>query len=896
MKNKILSVILCLSVILSSGAAFAAQEDSISFETKVMRGLFVVDSDFETNPDDEVMRGDFVRILMDMINAQGESKLRVGGFKDLSTGASYSNAVIHAANMGYISGYGDGTFRASNPITPTEAVTMILKIAGYDMAAATSGGYSDGYLSLARSQNLLKGVSANINSPLTKRDVATLLYNAMSVEVYSLTSSTGDGSVKLGRNGELFMESFMDLTSYRGIITSNHISSLTGGPTCTKGEIVLGELNFDCSYEKAESYLGYRVEAYVKTENNDETLVFAIPYKTNVLEIKGEDITDETTDTLVYYEVENEARSKKVKVEAEADKIVNGMAEIYLSLRDVIFNCDSAVFIDNDDDGIYEVVFIYAYTEMYVGSVSASDETIYSKYTFDGALSSLDLESADEIVITKNGASAEFKDIKANDVISIIEIDNGGKRVVKIEASDKKISGVVTMIDTAENSIYVDNQEYKLSNLYNQALLKHDIYAKKIELSMAGTFYLNSFGRISVVIVDDTAKRYGFVKRAYVGDDLEMRVEFKILGTDGDWQIYKSADKINCNGKRITAEAVFKDEDLFEIVKDYSEDPEGRVVSTALTPQVVEFELNRDSQIKALNTAKELSNTREEFRYTLVSDLPYRSNNKSFESKTYISSNTVTFSIPTKYSLNGIVSKYSNEELAQVSDKYFLVNTGSVYSDGSKYSLKSYNCDKFGATELIVRETEIEKVGELSANNFLFNRLIYTVGSDGSTQAMIEGLHGTNISASAPISSDIKIYDNNDIGDDKPLRDLSYLSRGDLLKLYLDVDNNIYLIYVMYKAEGKKQSNFTNTLHSNEVLLSGYVQDIDHEQGFILFNDGATEPKSIRLYSSKISVYIYDTKVKKDSIRVGNINDIQKGSYLLMKGGQSSFDYIVIYE
>jgi len=57
-----------------------------------------------------------------------------------------------------------------------------------------------------------------------------------------------------------------------------------------------------------------------------------------------------------------------------------------------------------------------------------------------------------------------------------------------------------------------------------------------------------------------------------------------------------------------------------------------------------------------------------------------------------------------------------------------------------------------------------------------------------------------------------------------------------------------------------------------------------------------TNMKKIRLYKDKLSVYKCDLSAKKDKISVGNINDIQKGDYVVMSGGVSQFKYVIIYK
>jgi len=898
-KNKILLIILCFAVMLSMAFYVQAEEETaapISFETQVMRGLSVVDVDFETNPDDELTRGDFIRILMEMIGAPKVGSIAEGGFKDVSGGESYADAVIYANSMGYINGYGDGKFHAERGITPAEAVTVILRVAGYDTATIHGGGYLDGYLSAARDQDMLDGVLGNINQPITKKDAATLLYNTLDVEIYTLSYLENQQSIS--KDGTTFMEKFMSLARVRDIVTSTYVTSLTGEAACLKEEISIGEVNYINSYARANEHLGYRVEAYIKDEDDETKLIFAIPYKTDVLEIKGEDIDESSTNTNISYESEGNSKLKKVKIEADADKIVNGVAETILSLKDVLPVSDTVILIDNDDDGVAEVVIIYAYEEMYVSSVSVSDEIIYGKYSFDGARLKLELEDADEVIVTKGETQIGLNDIKVDNLITIISTKTDDREIIRINVSDKKVSGVVTDItrgvDQGNDVIYIDNEKYKLSDLYLDALAKNDLHAKKIEVGMSGTFLINSFGRISVVKINSSTMRYGFVKKAYIDEEsIDNCVRVRILGTDGDWQYFEVKDKVKLNGQRMKSEMLLENSAFSS---------SGKAI-----PQMIEFKLNGDSKITEINTAEESTGFyKDDFIVTPISGLIYRTANKSFSSRYYISGNTVTFTIPSLKT----GGRYTDEELARIDEKYFVVSNGPVYGDWNSYDLKLYNADKFGETPLIVKDSLLEDAGVLQASGFLFNKLIYSF-LDDEDHPVIEGIHGTNISASVVLSSDVSVYDftyttdenGNSITDiNQRLCELSFIKPGDLLALYLDVEGYAYRVDVVYRHDKETKSKNNGTLHENEVYVYGYVTDADYDRGFFLVDDGITDndgntiEKRIKLEKSKTSVYRFHSESRGDRITVGNINDIQVGDYVMLRGGQSTFRYVVIYK
>lgn len=79
-----------------------------------------------------------------------------------------------------IMGVGDGTFRPDRVITCGEAVTILMRVLGYGNGdVATGGNWYDGYMGLALSRGLLKGLDLNGSSTLTRGQAAVLFYNVI---------------------------------------------------------------------------------------------------------------------------------------------------------------------------------------------------------------------------------------------------------------------------------------------------------------------------------------------------------------------------------------------------------------------------------------------------------------------------------------------------------------------------------------------------------------------------------------------------------------------------------------------------------------------------------------------------------------------------------------------
>ncbi len=870
--KKVLLLFLSLTVIISAMAVnvYAEEMSGTSFEASVMRGLHILDEADVNNPDVEVTRGEFVRILMGMIDApvSAVSDMEIP-FADIKKGKTYTASVLYAASLGYVIGYGDGNFYPDKTMTVQEAANVILNVAGYAVSAEASGGY----LTIAQSEGLLDGLSAG--NTLTNKDLSKILYNALTVTVMEIKFSGGQSQVE--KTNIPFMEKYMNLVRYRGIITSTYFTSLEGNTTCGEGNITIGDMTIANGYDKAVNYLGYKVEAYSEQyKSGDEEIIFAVPYKTNVTEVNCEDITGSVSETILKYQGENDSREKTVRISLEADKILNGKASPECTMAELTEDCSTILFIDNNNDKIADVVFAYKYSQMYVSNVSLRDSVIYGKYTFSGAVQVLDLEKADKVSIVKDGKPAQLGDMSEDDILTVTDTTFGGIREVSINASSKRVTGTVTGINSVEDLVYIDNTEYRKSKLYKAAISGKDPKAKNIVIGTTGTFYLDSRDRIVAIEISSTAKKYGYLKKFYINEDVENDISMKVLGEDGDWQLYKLRQKINIDGLQYSSDKVL------EALGDGS----------FVKPQLIAFELNSDGMVVKIDSGEESDDTtRDDLCYRKFESIVYRSANQSFDSECYLTGNTVSFMIPALFTDDsGIARRYTDREIAGMDDKFFVVKNGSVYSDWGIYSFYAYNVDEFGETKQIMMETTVEDVGQFSTGNFLFSKLRYVIGTDGSEQISIEGLHGTNISASATVNSDVIVFDEN--GERVTI---DYIERGDLLNLYFDVDDNIYRINVECKAQNRAKSEYQYSLHENPVILSGEIVNIDRERGYIILDDGLPKKKTLKVFLEKVSIYVCELDAK-GGIKAGNINDVMNGDYVLIKGGMSNFDFIVIYK
>lgn len=101
-------------------------------------------------------------------------------FSDVKPGDWYYKYVTELAAAGYVSGYGDGTFRPGNNVTIGEALALILTAAGNGSQPATGSNWASGYRDKAVSMGIADAAETeNLNAPANRLFIARTAAKAL---------------------------------------------------------------------------------------------------------------------------------------------------------------------------------------------------------------------------------------------------------------------------------------------------------------------------------------------------------------------------------------------------------------------------------------------------------------------------------------------------------------------------------------------------------------------------------------------------------------------------------------------------------------------------------------------------------------------------------------------
>ena len=257
MKKKIISVILAavtaLSVLPSALAAWDTDENVLS----LLNGLNIMQGDGNGNYrlDDYVSRAEFAKVAVASSSAKDTvaAGLSISPFRDVKYTDWFAPYVQAAVSAGLCQGYIDGTFHPNDSVSYEEALTMLLKALGYtDDDFGVSWPY--GQIGMAQSLEITKDVDSSMGQPLTRGQVARLVYNTLNTKM---------------KDSQSELISIFDCTITEGvtIIASHNEDSSLG---TDKIYTTIGTLETDGNFDS--DYVGRQGDIVVK--NGDDFVSF----------------------------------------------------------------------------------------------------------------------------------------------------------------------------------------------------------------------------------------------------------------------------------------------------------------------------------------------------------------------------------------------------------------------------------------------------------------------------------------------------------------------------------------------------------------------------------------------------------------------------------------------
>ena len=194
MKKKLMTLLLALVMAVSVMAMPAAAADTagsfrdvadeetlLAVESLRLMGALDGYEDGTFRPDEHLTRAQFCKIAVYAMNGENELGLyrTITVFPDVKS-SHWASAYVNMAAKGksLIAGYPDGAFHPEETVTAGQAVTILLRLLGYQ-DKDIGGVWPESYMALAERIGLTEGVKAGGREPLSRGETARLFLNLL---------------------------------------------------------------------------------------------------------------------------------------------------------------------------------------------------------------------------------------------------------------------------------------------------------------------------------------------------------------------------------------------------------------------------------------------------------------------------------------------------------------------------------------------------------------------------------------------------------------------------------------------------------------------------------------------------------------------------------------------
>lgn len=516
-------MVLALLTLSYAALAFTDIEDgeiSTAAETLSIIGILDGMGDGTYQPDGYVTREQFAKIAVCVLGQREKAaaSLSATAFTDVSSDSWARGYISYVAENGIIAGFPDGSFGGSSIITYAQAVTVLIRCMGYTDEEVGFHWPSD-YVNKAEALGIGKGVSLSANDPVTRGDVALLIYNAL------FTDINGQNDTKLvTKTGLTFYDdaSFYGLNKSDGTLAETSVGSFKVAKNAvgiSEGYGQTGMLFLNKDKEiilfKSEERAGVEI-VVTSCLNNVEKNTVDVGYSGGAISIPYSGT--------VYYD-----GSKTSASDIIADITTGSKMTVYY-----------------DEAGRYSSAVLYSYVMEGPKTITRDSSQLYELFGITSAPS-----------VIRRGVSASLDDISQYDVVYYAENTN------TIYAYDDKVSGVYEKAEPLKSSVTevtVSGKTYKIAS--STALNKLNESENAFALGDYITLLLDRNGAVADV-VDTSAsvgRNMGVLLNSYtrISDSGNQEYAVKIFLPDGTEMEY-TADKDYKSYKGSLMELSFKD-------------------------------------------------------------------------------------------------------------------------------------------------------------------------------------------------------------------------------------------------------------------------------------------------------------------------------------------------
>lgn len=536
--------------------------DSFQEELALLRAAGIIEGALQL--DQPVTRGKMCAALTAVhgLDPNAAASFSPNPFSDVTPETEYYNAVLTAVGQGYINGFTDGTFRPDMTLTVEQAIKMMVTVLGFNVPGMFD---IDQYQTIPCTRNIIQNVKLGMQDTLDGSAFITLLFNTLN-EPMNYQTTFGDKKEYQKDEALTLLSVYHQVYEIQAIAEADAYTSISGGAKAPEGKILLGGGIYEMGDSGADSLLGQNVRAYVKDTDQEKRVLSAFPYRSVNMKFTPDQLDPETTAERICFTDEKTGKQKSIKLDAHVSVIVNG--QYALNFAGETFRPSSGHInaIDNDKDGIYEVVFVYRCTDYVVTSASSVNYTVGTKYQKESL--KLVPEEHDLIRYTMDGGKAGFNNIGENDTLSVAASPDNS--LIYVFISKQSLSGAASTVydEGGEMYISVGEEKHRVAPQFRERLRRsaqslvpgldppyddswQNGVSRVLPLTAGteGTFHLNYNGEIAgITYTNVSGMRFGYLQKVGRKSGFEEGILFRIFTQEGAFVEYTSGKQLTVDG------------------------------------------------------------------------------------------------------------------------------------------------------------------------------------------------------------------------------------------------------------------------------------------------------------------------------------------------------------
>ncbi len=693
--------LLCMAAITFSMAVMpvssaASSNEKFEVMAQTLKGLEIFDATSMTETR-YIERGEFIGAL---------SKFLYKNEMDPRT-AAISSGMMTA----------DDKFEEELYITLAEAAKYAVIALGYKSLTDEKGGSDEAYVSQAKMLGVFDGITSDAYNILLVDDGVRLLYNMIDINPrVRYYKSSGDYGYTTYKD-ETLLSLNRDIEIVKGVVNKTYVTGTDSVDGCPEEHIEIGGITYYSEYDYSKDLLGKYVSAYIeRTSDGNETVLYVSPStkKNREIIINADDIDSISEDfSSIRYYGGSSSSAKNAKISVTPSVIYNERFISNYTVNDFMPQIGNLRLLDNDSNGIYDLIFITSCKTMIVESIADNPVMIYDKISINGKKDVYEIDDSKvDYEIILDGVKVPVVAIGTNSVVNIAESKDKG--FVMIYASSAVKTGDFSRINADEMSITVSGEEHGITPEFKEW---YQSEVGTVTMGRKYNFYIDYFGNIAFMDYVVQASKYALMLKSYHDSDEEC-YSVKYMDTSGIWHLDKLEDNIRYNGTK------YSDDAVYEEIKGFK-------------PQIVVLEKNADDKISMLKTAVKYSKNNKIDDFSVLEGyytwLPWV---MGFGYKAYITTSTPIFVFPEVLSM-----EESDYQVRRVDKTNY-------FKEWKGYTIKAYDLDEyFNAAVLSINDADYIHEYVAQYQTFFVTDASISCSVDGEERKAVKGVLGTDTDA-----------------------------------------------------------------------------------------------------------------------------------------------------